>query len=113
MKTFIRDIIVYADKILITYNFTEHPPIKGKNSDSYEDIEMQAQSPAFSLNRGSFSLETFLPQVNKTNPRTSEFVLFFSRDYFGVSLKTKIASPEPPIPTAWQTQIRNNKGRFT
>ncbi|MCI8911089.1 MAG: recombinase family protein [Clostridia bacterium] len=66
VKTFIRDIIVYADKILITYNFTEHPPIKGKNSDSYEDIEMQAQSPAFSLNRGSFSLETFLPLQKDT-----------------------------------------------
>ena len=61
MKTVIREIIVYADKILITYNFTEHPPIKGKNSDSYEDIEMQAQSPAFFLNVSSFMRETFLP----------------------------------------------------
>ncbi len=43
------------------------------------------------------------PLVNNTNPRQSEFVLFFERDYFGVCVGMNIASPEPPTPTAWKT----------
>ena len=53
------------------------------------------------------------PLVNNTNPRQSEFVLFFERDYFGVCVGMNIASPKPPTPTAWQTQKRDEKGNFT
>ncbi len=112
IKTFIREIIVYADKILITYNFTEQPPIKGKKSDNFEDIEMQAQSPAFSFDYGSFKQETSLPLGNCTNTRLEGFVLFLTNECFGVCLPIKDILPKPPIQTHWQNQIRNEYGIF-
>ena len=68
VKTFIREILVYADKIVITFNFTEQPPIKGKNLDDAEMIEKQAQNPAFSLNLGSYKQENSLPDKTLSEP---------------------------------------------
>lgn len=39
--------------------------------------------------------------------------IFFERDYFGVCVGMNIASPEPPTPTAWKTQKRDENGNFT
>lgn len=61
IKTFIREIIVYADKIVITYNFTEQPPIKGQHINDAENIEKQVENPAFSLILSSYKQETFSP----------------------------------------------------
>ncbi len=52
---------IHADKIVITYNFTEQPPIKGKHFDNAENIEKQALNPAFSLNLGSHKRENSPP----------------------------------------------------
>lgn len=54
---------IHADKIVITYNFTEQPPIKGKHFDNAENIEKQALNPAFSLNLGSHKRENSPPIV--------------------------------------------------
>lgn len=61
VKTFIREIIVYPDKIIITYNFTEQPPTKEKNFDNVESIEKQCLDTAFSLKLGSYKQENFPP----------------------------------------------------
>lgn len=63
--------------------------------------------------KGSNADDDVPPLGNCTNPRQSEFVLFFERDYFGVCVGMNIASPKPPTPTAWQTQKRDEKGNFT
>ena len=61
----------------------------------------------------SNAITTRPPEANCTNTRQSEFVLFFERDYFGVCVGMNIASPEPPTPTAWKTQKRDENGNFT
>ena len=53
------------------------------------------------------------PLVNNTNTRQSEFVLFLLYESFGVSIPIKDILPKPPIPTAWQTQKRDEQGNFT
>ena len=69
VKTFIREILVYSDKIIISYNFTEQPPIKGKNYDKIDDIEKQAETPAFSLIFSLPKQENFLPSETKFEHR--------------------------------------------
>ena len=72
VNTFIREIIYYLDKIIITYNFMDiidTVKIKPENS---EEIEKQSQS-ASSLNLGSCLLPQSAPQ--KTN--SYELVFFF------------------------------------
>lgn len=56
---------IHDDKIVITYNFTEQPPIKGKHFDNAENIEKQALNPAFSLNLGSHKRENSPPVKGK------------------------------------------------
>ncbi len=113
VKAFIREIIVYPDKIIITYNFTDQPPIKGKEYDDAELVEKQAENPAFSLNLSSHKQENIPPLGNCTNPRQMEFVLFLLYECFGVRIPITDISPKSPIPTAWQTQKRNENGNFT
>ncbi len=52
-------------------------------------------------------------EANCTNTRQSEFVLFLLYESFGVCLLIKDILPKPPIPTAWQTQKRDEYGNFT
>jgi DNA invertase Pin-like site-specific DNA recombinase len=66
VKAFIREILLYSDKLVITYNFTEQPPSKDKNLDIIQDIEKQEKNPAFSMNLGSNILENFPPKTNCT-----------------------------------------------
>lgn len=68
----------HAVKIVITYNFTEQPPIKGKHFDNAENIEKQALNPAFSLNLGSHKRENSPPKSYNPNHNESyRFVLFY------------------------------------
>ncbi len=113
VKNFIREILVYADKIIISFNFTEQPPIKGKHDNSLEDIEMQVETPAFSLDYGSFKAENSLPLGNCTNTRLEGFVLFLTYECFGVCLPIKDLLPKHTIQTHWQTQQRNSLGCFS
>ncbi len=53
------------------------------------------------------------PEANCTNTRQSEFVLFLLYECFGVRIPIKNILPKPPIPTAWQTQKRDEQGNFT
>lgn len=69
VKTFIREILVFSDKIIISYNFTEQPPIKSKNYDEIENIEKQAENPAFSLILGLPKQENFPPRATKFEHR--------------------------------------------
>ena len=55
INTFVREVILYPDKIVITYNFTEpHMPNK-ITPESVSDTERQISS-AFSLLSGSYIL---------------------------------------------------------
>lgn len=64
---------IHADKIVITYNFTEQPPIKGKHFDNAENIEKQALNPAFSLNLGSHKRENSPPNCGAYNRYAPQF----------------------------------------
>jgi hypothetical protein len=88
VKAFIREILLYSDKLVITYNFTEQPPSKDKNLDIIQDIEKQEKNPAFSMNLGSNILENFPPRVNCPNPRLNGFGLFLMYECFGVCKAT-------------------------
>ena len=80
INTFVREIILYPEEIIIVYNFTE--PIETPKIDkkTTEEIERQSQS-ALSLRLGSDKLLAGAPYTNITNPRESlRFVLFFNKD---------------------------------
>lgn len=53
------------------------------------------------------------PKSNCTNTRQSEFVLFLMYECFGVRIPITDILPKPPIPTAFQTQKREENGNFT
>ena len=77
IKTFIREIIVYADKIVITFNFTEQPPIKGQHINDAENIEEQIENPAFSLKLSSYKQETFSPKKRGKIAYFTSFLRYF------------------------------------
>lgn len=88
VNQFIREIVVYEDKVVITYNFTDQNPITYKLQDDINEIEKQPKERAvikkdFRSNITSGSP----PLVNNTNPDDKlEFVLFFSHEYFGIKV---------------------------
>ena len=77
VNTFIREIIVYRDKITITFNFTDRPVhfkhTKEQTKRREEEIEQAKIAEA--------------PIQNDTNSdKQLEFVLFFTYHYFGMSI---------------------------
>lgn len=77
IKTFIREIVVYEDKVILAFNFTESPPIKGKDLDNIEDLEKQAQNPAFSLILGSYKEENIPPTIQVSEHSKTKSVRAF------------------------------------
>ena len=78
----VKCIILYDEKLVITFNF-KNEPVTVSTSDELLAIE------------GSSDIEAFAsPNKNKTNLEQSRFVLFFTRDYFGLILQTDIEQTE-------------------
>lgn len=93
VNTFIREIIVYEDKIVITYNFTDQTPINYNLFDDLKEIEKQPEQMAFIKRDYSSYINTnFLPENRYTHPIRNNrgCVFFFLQDCFGISLKYDI-----------------------
>lgn len=90
VKSFIREIILDNDKLIITYYFTEQYSKHEITSDETAQIQKQSTSKrtASFLNLGSYKLANFPPLGNNTNSENG-FVLFFAVDYFGIIVKRK------------------------
>ncbi len=67
VNTFIREILYYPDKIIITYNSNEHSDTVKLTEEHSEEIEKQADKACSSYNRSSVMRCSAAPQQNSTN----------------------------------------------
>ena len=115
VNQFIREIVVYEDKVVITYNFTDQNPITYKLQDDINEIEKQPKERAvikkdFRSNITSGSP----PQVNCTHPRENEKCVqfFFLHECFGAIIPFE----KPKVDNAgwqnWKVQKRDKYGNF-
>lgn len=77
IKTFIREIILYDDKIIITYNFTDQAEKDKITPENTLNIEKQSEKAVFSLHISSSSLTVGLPNGNYPNTTIAVRVVFF------------------------------------
>ena len=80
VNTFIREIIVYEDKIVITYNFTDQTPINYKLFDDLKEIEKQPEEMAIIKKDYSSYINTNSPPDNcRLNEKSNgNFFMSFS-----------------------------------
>ena len=89
VKYLIRDIIVYNDRIIVNYYFTEPVRPHKRTESSAKETERAALAAApLSASYCSNKCEISPPQWNNTNTEKA-FVLFFSIGYFGLILPRK------------------------
>ena len=91
VNAFVREVILYDDEMVITYKFTDSPEhlklTKEHVTKTGKEIET-ADKTAISSNISSYKLCYTAPNKNKTNPRENlEFVLFYTKNYFGLKIK--------------------------
>ena len=85
VNTFIREVVLYPDRVVITYNFTDSPDhikfTKEHVVKTEKEIET-ADNTAFSSLKGSCIYDLGTPKKNNTNlDEKSRFVFFFIRNY--------------------------------
>lgn len=76
VKTFIREIILYQDKVIITYNFTDQAEKNKITPDSTAIIEKQSQKAVFSFYLSSNKLTHRQPFFKKTVEKRLFFCVF-------------------------------------
>ena len=84
INTFVRDVILYNDNIVITYNFKDVAGVPQVTKEYVKDIEQQIESAdpsAVSFIKSSHISLARTPRTNNTNSQT-EFVLFFTKNFF-------------------------------
>ena len=87
VKVFIREVILYNDKIVITYSFCDTFSKHTITQTDIKAIEKQSETAAFTYPLGSNKLSNPAPNDEHTNPdEISGFVCFFSHDYFGICI---------------------------
>lgn len=91
VRNFIREVILYKDKVVITFNFTDQHITKKRLPDSIEEVERtakQAEKSASKNKSGVYKNASTPPLGNNTNTETkSEFVFFFFYGYIGIVKK--------------------------
>ena len=94
VRNFIREVILYKDKVVITFNFTDQHITKKRLPDSIEEVEMtakQAEKSASKNKSGVYKNASTPPLGKNTNTETkSEFVFFFFYGYIGIVKKRAI-----------------------
>lgn len=88
VMTFIKEIILYNDKIVITYNFVEKFPQKLIDCEYFKEKEQSEIETALNNFKCSYIRACSPPIENNTNSHC-EFVLFFCLDYFGLITEYK------------------------
>ena len=76
VKTFIREIILYQDKVIITYNFTDQAEKNKITPDSTAIIEKQSEKAVFSFYLSSNKLTHRQPFFKKTAKKRLFFCVF-------------------------------------
>lgn len=82
INTFVREIILYNDEIIIVFNFTENAPILKQNSDIQDNIPeviKQSKKTAFLKNKCSDMVLSSPPQANNANTLKKELAFFNSQ----------------------------------
>lgn len=110
-RLFIRQIILYKDKLVITYNFTDKRLTKKTIPDNIKEIECELKESEKALKNtemGVYKKTSTPPQVNCTNPRENEkrVQFFFLHECFGAIIpfeKPKIENPSRFI-TIWSNE---------
>ena len=91
VRNFIREVILYKDKVVITFNFTDQHITKKRLPDSIEEVERtakQAEKSASKNKSGVYKNASTPPLGKNTNTETkSEFVFFFFYGYIGIVKK--------------------------
>lgn len=83
VKVFIREVIIYNNKIVITYNFTERFDKHTISVTNTKTIENKSETAAFPFPQSSNKLANPAPQMNNTNLGISpRFVLFYTRTHY-------------------------------
>ena len=77
-NTFIREIVVYKDKLIITYNFTNNKEPIRVNREGTEDIEERSKSASL------FILKLRSPICIAREPNPYNPNLIFAKDWFGL-----------------------------
>ena len=115
VNQFIREIVVYEDKVVITYNFTDQNPITYKLQDDIKEIEKQPKERAvikkdFRSNIASGSP----PVVNCTHPRENEKCVqfFFLHECFGAIIPFERPKIENPSRLNWVNLQRDEHGNW-
>ena len=92
IKTFIREIILYNDKIIITYNFTDLTPIKTRDTmlKEVEDVECEINKQldtAIKNDNVSYKNSCIPPVTNCTHPLRNNkgCVFFILHECFGIA----------------------------
>ena len=81
---FIKDILVYPDKIIITFNYIPKNRKKQTKTDlkELEDSLESADTEAFSFNKGAYEFIDLAPSVTHTH--TSQHKCFIYKDKVGI-----------------------------
>lgn len=61
IHTFVREIVLYSDKIMITYNFSDRYDVCEITKDRIEEIEKQSVKTAFSFTVSSYKQNASAP----------------------------------------------------
>lgn len=83
IKTFVREIILYNDAIVIFYNFTNLSYSKGIAPDNIKDFDLE-------------QMKSELITENDVN-KTMDITIFYSKEYFAVSEKRNILKQSQDI----------------
>ena len=88
VNQFIREIVVYEDKVVITYNFTDQNPITYKLQDDIKEIEKQPKERAVIKKDFRSNIASGSPPVkNCTRPRENDKCVQF---FFFTCISCKI-----------------------
>ena len=115
VRYFIREIILYKDKIVITYNFTDNHLTKKQIPDSIEDIESELKQnidSAFNESKGVYKNSNSPPRESHTKPLEISVSYFFLHDCFGIVIPFEIPKTENPSHLNWLKQKRDEFGNF-
>jgi len=89
VRTLIRQIVIYNDKLIITYNFIDKNLPKKTIPDKIEDIKMaikQENTPVYKKDLCSYRLTNSPPNSRNPNANKKAFV-FFNTNYFMIQIK--------------------------
>lgn len=115
VNQFIREIVVYEDKVVITYNFTDQNPITYKLQDDINEIEKQPKERAVIKKDFRSNITSGSPPLeNCTHPRENEKCVqfFILHECFGAIIPFEKPKIENPSHLNWINLQRDEHGNW-